>query len=34
MKRSTAVEASLESAFDITFAFNKYTLGEDFIANA
>jgi ribonucleoside-diphosphate reductase alpha chain len=27
------VEASLASAFDIKFAFNKYTLGEDFCRN-
>jgi ribonucleoside-diphosphate reductase alpha chain len=33
-EKIAAVEAGLESAFDITFAFNKYTLGEDFIANA
>ena len=26
-----AVEAGLESAFDITFAFNRFTLGDDFI---
>jgi len=25
------VEASLENVFDITFAFNKYTLGEEFL---
>ncbi len=27
------IEAQLKSAFDITFAFNKYVLGEDFIAS-
>jgi ribonucleoside-diphosphate reductase alpha chain len=27
------VEAQLKTAFDITFAFNKYVLGEDFIAS-
>jgi ribonucleoside-diphosphate reductase alpha chain len=27
------VEASLESAFDISFVFNKYSLGEDFMIN-
>lgn len=27
----TKVESSLESAFDISFAFNKYSLGESFI---
>jgi hypothetical protein len=26
----TAVEAALASAFDIKFAFNKWTLGEDY----
>jgi len=33
-EKISAVEAGMESAFDITFVFNKYTLGEDFIANA
>ncbi len=28
-----AVEAGLESAFEIGFAFNKFTLGEDFLVN-
>ena len=28
-----AVEAGLESAFEIGFAFNKWTLGEDFLKN-
>lgn len=32
-EKITAIEAGLESAFDISFAFNKYTLGEDFILN-
>ncbi|MDH5414830.1 MAG: hypothetical protein OEW87_11885, partial [Flavobacteriaceae bacterium] len=27
------VESSLESAFDISFAFNRYALGDDFIKN-
>jgi len=30
-EKISAVEASLESAFDITFAFNRYTLGDDFL---
>lgn len=30
-EKISAVESSLESAFDISFAFNKYTLGEEFI---
>lgn len=30
-EKITAVEASLESAFDISFSFNKFALGEDFI---
>ncbi len=29
----TALEASLGSAFDVKFAFNKWTLGEDFCRN-
>ncbi len=28
------VEASLENVFDISFAFNKYTLGEDFLKDS
>jgi ribonucleoside-diphosphate reductase alpha chain len=30
-EKITAVEASLESAFDITFAFNRYNLGDEFL---
>ncbi len=30
-EKITAVEATLESAFDISFAFNIYTLGEEFL---
>lgn len=30
-EKISAVESSLESAFDISFVFNKYTLGEDFL---
>lgn len=30
-EKISAVESSLESAFDITFAFNRYNLGDDFL---
>ncbi len=30
VEKLNALEAAIESAFDIKFAFNKYTLGEDF----
>tara|TARA_Y100000780_G_C13695797_1_gene421849 strand:+ start:13842 stop:17297 length:3456 start_codon:yes stop_codon:yes gene_type:complete len=30
-EKISAIEASLESAFDITFAFNRYTLGDEFL---
>lgn len=33
-EKINAVESGLSSAFDITFAFNKFVLGEDFITNA
>lgn len=32
-EKITAVEAALESAFDISYVFNKYTLGESFITD-
>ena len=32
-EKITAIESSLESAFDITFAFNRFTLGDDFLMN-
>lgn len=32
-EKISALESSLESAFDISFAFNKYSLGEDFLVN-
>lgn len=30
-EKISAIEASLESAFDISFAFNRYSLGDDFL---
>lgn len=30
-EKITTIEASLESAFDITFAFNRYLLGDEFL---
>ncbi len=33
-EKIAAINAGLESAFDIKFAFNKYTLGEEFCKNA
>ena len=32
-EKITIIENSLESAFDITFAFNRYNLGDDFLTN-
>ncbi len=32
-EKITKIESSLESAFDINFAFNRYGLGDDFIIN-
>lgn len=32
-EKITAVESALESAFDISYVFNKYTLGESFITD-
>jgi ribonucleoside-diphosphate reductase alpha chain len=32
-EKITAIESSLESAFDITFAFSRYGLGDDFLIN-
>jgi len=33
-KELEKIEASLEHVFDITFAFNKYTIGEEFLSDA
>jgi ribonucleoside-diphosphate reductase alpha chain len=32
-EKISTIESSLESAFDITFAFNRYALGDDFLMN-